>query len=105
MTMRFTPETRAEAVRRVAEGEDIDALAQELDTMPMMVRRWITMAKNAQKKKSLMKVSAGALNKTSDAEDDDGKGDIARLRGKIAKLTRERDALKTLLAVYMADDS
>jgi hypothetical protein len=52
---------------------------------------------------SNVKVSAGALGKARDP--DDGKGDIARLRVKLAKITKERDALKAMLAIYLTDDS
>lgn len=104
MTTRFTAETRAETVRKATEGADIDALANELDIKPMMVRRWITMAKNAQRKKPPMKMSAGALGETETSSSKDD-AVVAKLLAEIARLKKDKETLKTTLAMLIKDST
>ena len=91
----FTPEFKAEAVRRIADqGKSLAEVARELDLGESMLRAW---------KQALAFGSGQALP---------GKGnpppheeELRRLRAEVKRLTMERDVLKKATAFFARESS
>ena len=108
----FTKEFKQEAVRRAMEpGVRLIDVASELDIGAGMLGRWIREITKTTKSR---RIDVGALaagnNELVPAarqpkdKDEKRDGELARLREQVAKLTKERDKLKSTLAFYIDDE-
>lgn len=94
----YTPEFKAEALRRAAEpGAIVAHIAEEMDVSAFSINAWRRQAEEAKK--------GGAVshNVSPPGQPDRRDEEIARLRAEVAKLTKERDHLKKTLAHYLTD--
>ena len=91
----FTPEFKAEAVRRIAErGKSLAEVARELDLGESMLRAW---------KQALAaggdRAFPGKGNPPAHDEE------LRRLRAEVKRLTMERDVLKKATAFFARESS
>lgn len=102
----YSAEFKAEAVRRALEpGAIIAHIAEEMDVSGYSISAWVRAAQGRPYPSDYQKKGSAAANPAQS-----GGGvvkrdeEIARLREQVAKLTRERDALKKTLAHYLTED-
>ena len=91
----FTPEFKADAVRRIAEqGKSLAEVARELDLGESMLRAWKqATAKNGDR------AFPGKGNPPAIEEE------LRRLRAENKRLTMQRDVLKTATAFFAGESS
>jgi transposase len=92
---RFTREFKLEAVRRLAAGRTPSVVARELGIPPGMLRTW-------RRQLSGGPAAAAALGGVAPVASQDE--EVRRLRREVARLTQERDFLKSA-TVFFAKES
>ena len=91
----FTPEFKAEAVRRIAEqGQSLAEVARELDLGESMLRAW---------KQALAAGGHQAFPGKGNPPAHDE--ELRRLRAEVKRLTMERDVLKKATAFFARESS
>lgn len=102
VTRTYSEEFKAEAVRRAMEpGAVISKLAEELGVHHTVIREWVMKEKGV-KKKTAVKISAGALGE-EESEPRKNDGEVAQLRAENARLRKDKETLKATLAMLIKD--